>query len=125
MTHFALPEDRDFRILQITDIHLEADERLPEGEKTFALIRQALKDTSPDLVVITGDIAWARPTDRLWTAWRRSWAAPESPGPRFWATTTGSVWGKTAAGPLPGGFWAGKTAFLSWVRIPWTAAATT
>lgn len=60
MTHFALPEDRDFRILQITDIHLEADERLPEGEKTFALIRQALKDTSPDLVVITGDIAWGK-----------------------------------------------------------------
>ena len=60
MTHFDLPEGRQFRILQFTDIHLEADERLEAGEQTYSLIRQALRDTSPDLITITGDIAWGK-----------------------------------------------------------------
>ena len=58
MTHFELPERGRFRICQITDIHLDSTERFDEYEQTFALIRQTLRDTSPDLIVITGDIAW-------------------------------------------------------------------
>ena len=58
MTHFSIPAGGRFRICQLTDIHLDSTERFEEYEQTFALIRQTLRDTSPDLIVITGDIAW-------------------------------------------------------------------
>ena len=58
MAHFDLPENRKFRICQFTDIHLEADERFALADKTYALIRQTIRDTKPDLITISGDLAW-------------------------------------------------------------------
>lgn len=62
--HFALPEGRPFRICQLTDIHLLHNEMPDEYPKTFNLIRQSIRDTHPDLVVITGDIAWGTEDDK-------------------------------------------------------------
>lgn len=64
MKHFPMRADGTFRICQLTDIHLEHDRRHEEGEQTYALIEKAIRDTSPDLVVITGDLAWG-PNDDL------------------------------------------------------------
>lgn len=53
-----------FRICQVTDLHLYA---LVEPEKldmTLQLIHKAIKMTQPDLVVITGDIAWGKGTQK-------------------------------------------------------------
>lgn len=58
MKHFDMPASGRFRICQLTDIHLLADERLEQGEKTYALIHQTIRDTQPDLITITGDLAW-------------------------------------------------------------------
>ncbi|MDD6262398.1 MAG: metallophosphoesterase family protein [Clostridiales bacterium] len=63
MTHFPIKNGR-FRICQLTDIHLEHDRLHEEGEMTYALIRNAVRDTSPDLVVITGDLAWGTNDDK-------------------------------------------------------------
>lgn len=62
--HFPLQENGSFRICQLTDIHLEHDRLHEEGEKTYALIENSIRDTNPDLVVITGDLAWG-PNDDL------------------------------------------------------------
>ncbi|MBR5519630.1 MAG: metallophosphoesterase, partial [Clostridia bacterium] len=58
MKHYPLKADGSFRICQLTDIHLHTYDRFEEGEQTYALLRQILRDTKPDLVVVTGDIAW-------------------------------------------------------------------
>ena len=58
MRHFNTREDGSFRICQLTDIHFHSVDRFEEGSMTEALIRKALADTKPDLVVVTGDIAW-------------------------------------------------------------------
>lgn len=58
MKHFPFKKDGTFRICQFTDLHIHHVDRHEEGEQTFTLIKNALRDTSPDLAVITGDIAW-------------------------------------------------------------------
>ncbi len=58
MRHFPFRPDGGFRICQLTDAHIHTIDRHEEGEKTLALIRAALTDTKPDLVILTGDIAW-------------------------------------------------------------------
>jgi len=57
MKHYPFKSDGTFRICQFTDLHLHTYDRFEEGEQTYALLRQTLRDTNPDLVVITGDIA--------------------------------------------------------------------
>lgn len=64
MKHFPLRDDGTFRICQLTDIHLEHDRLHEEREQTCALIKNAVRDTNPDLIVITGDLAWG-PHDDL------------------------------------------------------------
>ena len=58
MRHFPFNSDGTFRICQLTDIHLHSIDREEEGELTVALVKKAIADTKPDLVVVTGDIAW-------------------------------------------------------------------
>ena len=58
MKHFPFKADGTFRICQLTDIHLHSIDRFEEGEQTEALIKSALADIRPDLVIVTGDIAW-------------------------------------------------------------------
>jgi len=54
----VIETDRDeFRILQITDLHLFYG-GWPGDNKTFALIKDMITFTEPDLVVFTGDIAF-------------------------------------------------------------------
>ena len=60
MKHYPFKSDGTFRICQFTDLHLHTYDRFEEGEQTYALLRQTLRDTNPDLVVITGDIAWGK-----------------------------------------------------------------
>ncbi|MBR4941614.1 MAG: metallophosphoesterase, partial [Clostridia bacterium] len=57
MTHLHFNGD-NFRICQLTDIHLEHDRLHEEREKTYSVIRNAVLATNPDLVVFTGDLAW-------------------------------------------------------------------
>ena len=58
MKHFNYKSDGTFRICQLTDIHFHSVDRFEEGDQTEALIKNILADTKPDLVVVTGDIAW-------------------------------------------------------------------
>ena len=64
MTHFHFNEN-NFRICQLTDIHLEHDRLHNERECTYNVIRSAIKATNPDLVVITGDLAWGPNDDKM------------------------------------------------------------
>ncbi len=57
MTHLHFKSD-SFRICQLTDIHLEHDRLHEEREATCRVIRDAITQTNPDLVVFTGDLAW-------------------------------------------------------------------
>ena len=53
--------DKEFRFLQLTDVHLKSyDGKLPV--ETDALLRQAFAKYKPSLVVLTGDIIWGRLT---------------------------------------------------------------
>ena len=53
--------DKEFRFLQLTDVHLKSCEgKLPV--ETDALLRQAFAKYKPSLVVLTGDIIWGRLT---------------------------------------------------------------
>lgn len=58
MKHFPMRADGGFRICQLTDLHLEHDDSIEEGKQTYALIQNVIRDTSPDLVAVTGDLAW-------------------------------------------------------------------
>jgi 3',5'-cyclic AMP phosphodiesterase CpdA len=62
MKNFSFNSSGGFRICQITDIHLDSTDLLEEYGQTFALMRNAIRDTKPGLVVITGDIAWGKGT---------------------------------------------------------------
>lgn len=60
MSRIKFNENGKLKICQLTDIHLEADGDLVKYEKTFILINEILDNVCPDLVVITGDIAWGQ-----------------------------------------------------------------
>lgn len=64
MKNFNFNNDGKFRICQFTDIHLEATKRIDDYKQTFSLMRKAMSETKPDLVVITGDLAWGLETGR-------------------------------------------------------------
>ncbi len=53
-------ENGKLKICQMTDIHLEADGDLIKYEKTLRLIREILANVDPDLVILTGDLAWGQ-----------------------------------------------------------------
>ncbi|MBE6937289.1 MAG: metallophosphoesterase [Ruminococcaceae bacterium] len=64
MTHLHFKGD-NFRICQLTDIHLEHDRLHDERECTCNVIRQSILQTKPDLVVFTGDLAWGPNDDKM------------------------------------------------------------
>ena len=80
MTHLNFDSGKKFRILQLTDIHLDTSEKLDGLEKTLSLIQRAAADTKPNLIVFTGDLAWgpsaeqaldilARTMEKIGIAW--------------------------------------------------------
>lgn len=60
MRKIEIKERNDFRILQLTDLHLM---NLPADNMTFDLIQKLVKKTSPDLIVITGDMSMCKLQD--------------------------------------------------------------
>ncbi len=55
------PSDRDFVILNITDIHLsDYDYRLFTGIQAVRTVRKLVKDVKPDLITVTGDTVCAK-----------------------------------------------------------------
>ncbi len=60
MPQIKFNENGKLKICQLTDIHLEADGDLVKYNKTFHLINEILDNVKPDLVVITGDLAWGQ-----------------------------------------------------------------
>lgn len=53
----------EFRILQLTDIHIgESITTLRTDRKAFTACYDLIKEAMPDLIVVTGDIAYAIPT---------------------------------------------------------------
>lgn len=53
-------KDGKFKICQLTDVHLEADGDIIKYKKTLDLVKEILDNVKPDLVVVTGDIAWGQ-----------------------------------------------------------------
>ncbi len=53
--------DRQFKIVQLTDLHYVGDS--PEAEKVRALVDSVMRIERPDIVVLTGDIVYAHPSD--------------------------------------------------------------
>lgn len=52
--------NKDFVILNITDMQMSADEAYGEmGEQTEALITKLVEEQKPDLITLTGDNAWS------------------------------------------------------------------
>lgn len=54
--------DGQFKIVQLTDLHYVGDK--PAARKVRALVDSVMLLERPDLVVLTGDIVYARPSDR-------------------------------------------------------------
>lgn len=51
-----IPEDRDYKILQLTDLHLGFGLfSYKKDQMALAAVREIIKRTSPDLIVLTGD----------------------------------------------------------------------
>ena len=56
------PADRDFRILQLTDLHIGASLLSRRADKAVhAAVRQLVSDSTPDLIVVTGDAFYLFP----------------------------------------------------------------
>lgn len=62
MKNFSYRSDGTFRICQMTDTHLSPLKMLDKLDQTLALMKKAVQETKPDLVVITGDLVWGRGT---------------------------------------------------------------
>ena len=49
--------ERDFVILNITDVHLaDIGERVKQGNETLKTLDALIRDVNPDLITVTGDI---------------------------------------------------------------------
>ncbi|MGD9909721.1 MAG: metallophosphoesterase family protein [Candidatus Izemoplasmatales bacterium] len=62
MRKIEINERNDFKILQLTDLHLM---NLPADNITFDLIQKLVKKTDPDLIIITGDMTMCQHQDIL------------------------------------------------------------
>lgn len=51
-------EDRSFKIIQFTDLHLGGKQH-EKDLRTFKLLNETIQDEKPDLVVFTGDQIWS------------------------------------------------------------------
>ncbi|MEG0292900.1 metallophosphoesterase family protein [Enterococcus sp.] len=54
-----IAKNKEFKILQFTDIHIGEAPFNAEDMKTFEMIDQTLKETDADLICITGDLIWS------------------------------------------------------------------
>lgn len=52
----------NFKIVQFTDIHYQPENT--ESQRAISMMQEVLEAEKPDLVVITGDLAWAAPAER-------------------------------------------------------------
>lgn len=52
-------EDGSFKIVQLTDLHIGADDGNEADAKTFKGMSQVIQKERPDLIVITGDLMWS------------------------------------------------------------------
>ena len=52
-------EDGSFKIVQLTDLHIGADDGNESDSKTFHLINEIIQNEMPDLIVVTGDLIWS------------------------------------------------------------------
>jgi len=60
--HFS--ENGAFRILHFTDIHYQCDD--PQSDSSLILIKEAIAEEKPDLVVLTGDVVYSPNTMEAW-----------------------------------------------------------
>ena len=56
-------ENGEFKILQLTDLHISGEDNHPDDAKTLLLIDQVIKDEQPDLIVYSGDLIWSEGVD--------------------------------------------------------------
>ncbi len=62
MKIFEMPRDRDFTVLNLTDTQLgdsEWDDGAPAGKLLTDTVEKLVEITSPDLITVSGDIAWS------------------------------------------------------------------
>lgn len=61
-------QDGIFRIVQFTDMHLDAGSayRIAQAEKTFARLSRVMNEGKPDMVVFTGDVVTGKPAAEMW-----------------------------------------------------------
>ncbi|MFE6169473.1 metallophosphoesterase family protein [Viridibacillus arvi] len=52
-------EQNNFKILQLTDLHIGSKPHHEDDLKTFQLIDDAFSKLNPDLAIITGDLIWS------------------------------------------------------------------
>ena len=68
MITFEKQQGKDFKVLNLTDFQLMAGELSPEHEKGRIFhhtLNTLIERTNPDLITITGDVAWAGDYDAL------------------------------------------------------------
>lgn len=52
-------DDGSFKIVQLTDLHIGADDGNEADMKTFQVIDAVIKHEQPDLIAVTGDLIWS------------------------------------------------------------------
>ena len=55
------------KIMQLTDLHIGSQPFKEEDVKTFKLIEKMVKEQTPDVIVITGDLIWSKEEGALET----------------------------------------------------------
>ncbi|WP_318615699.1 metallophosphoesterase family protein [Sporosarcina sp. YIM B06819] len=55
----AFRQDGSFKIVQLTDLHIGANDGNPADVRTFKGITEIIQHEMPDLIVITGDLIWS------------------------------------------------------------------
>lgn len=52
-------QQNEFKIVQLTDLHIGSQPHHEDDLKTFELIERAFQELKPDLVIFTGDLIWS------------------------------------------------------------------
>lgn len=55
--------DGTFKIVQLTDLHIDRDTDHPRDQKTYEAIRHVIEYEKPDLLAVTGDLIWSDRVD--------------------------------------------------------------
>lgn len=73
-----------FKIVQFTDIHFQYNS--PQSDSALAMIKKAIDNEKPDLVVLTGDVVCSKNTKAAWLALTKPLIESNIP----WAVTLGN-----------------------------------